>query len=234
MKNIKTITNTKKKIMKINRYDSPFPAIYIDDFMPSEALVHAASASFENYKDEDWVKYEGNNGQVQYCSKIPRLSSQACLTILDYIAVNFDPNIAFDNITKNAFPDMSHYGGGMMLTPNQNKEGGYLGMHIDASTHGINKDWKREYSVVLGLSREYDETFDLLIHDGKSAHARIPYAFNRLWAFKCSEKSWHGISQITKGLSRKALGIMYWSKTNALDDKTLNVKAKFNNNLSFS
>tara|TARA_R110001592_G_scaffold175969_1_gene415360 strand:- start:172 stop:834 length:663 start_codon:yes stop_codon:yes gene_type:complete len=219
--------------MKITHYDSPYPAIYIDNFMPSEALVRAAAISFENYEDKDWVKYEGSNGQVQYCSKIPRLSSPECLIILDYIAANFDPNEVFNNITKNAFPDITHYGGGMMLTPNENKEGGYLGMHVDASAHGVNKNWKREYSVVLGLSEEYDETFDLLIHNGEDSHERIPYAFNRLWAFKCSEKSWHGISQITKGYSRKALGIMYWSKIDTLDTDITNVKAKFNNNLSF-
>ena len=41
----------------------------------------------------------------------------------------------------------------MMVTPNENGEGGYLGMHVDATHHGIHKDWKREYSVIIGYQK---------------------------------------------------------------------------------
>jgi len=115
-----------------------------------------------------------------------------------------------------------------MLTPNKNGEGGYLGMHVDASHHGIHNDWKREYSAILCLSEEYDSSFDLKIHNGKE-HGTIPYKFNQLNVFKCSENSWHGLPEITKGMDRKTLGVMYWSK----DKKGNQIKAKFNNNLEF-
>ena len=63
---------------------------------------------------------------------------------------------------------------------------------------------------------------------------RLPYKFNRLNIFKCTENSWHGFPEITKGLDRKTLGVMYWSKLSEEDKTKEFVKAKFNNNLDFS
>ena len=216
--------------MKIIQYaNSPFPAISIDNFIPNESILRAAAVSFDNYPENDWVKYQAKNGQVQYCSKVPRKSSVESLMILDFIAKNFNPSDYFLENNK-VFPDVTHYGGGMMLTPNKNKEGGFLGYHVDALIHGVNKNWKREYSAVLCLSEEYDKSFDLILHDGIDKKIRIPYKFNRLNVFKCSEYSWHGIEKITPGMNRKALGVMYWSQLNDEEIKTLKkdqIKAKF-------
>ena len=214
--------------MKINRIQNPYPAVYIENFFPNESLLRAAAESYDTVSD--WVKYGGgDSNQIQWCNKLGRENIPSpALLVMDYIVSNFDPNKVF-GLTKNAFPDLSYYGGGMMVTPNSNNEGGYLGMHVDATHHGIQKDWKREYSVLIGLSEEYDETFDLLIHNGEDTHARVPYKFNSLWAFKTSENSWHGIKKITEGLDRKSLGIMYWSKS----EEGNQIKAKFNNELRF-
>ena len=217
--------------MKITKINKPFPAISIDDFIPSLALVRAAEESF-NFVD-DWVKYDGDDAdQVQYCSKLGRENVPApALMVLDYIATHFDPNKIF-GLTDNAFPDTSHFGGGMMIAPNVNGEGGWTGMHVDADVHGVNTDWKREYSAILCVSEKYDSSFDLLIHDGKK-YARIPYKFNRLNVFKCSENSWHGFPQITEGFDRKTIGVMYWSVMTAEDKKVARVKAKFKHDLEF-
>lgn len=219
--------------MNIKKIDVPFPALSIDNFIPNESLVRAAAASFDLVTDDEWVKYEGQNGQVQYCSKIPRKSTPAALIVLDYIATHFNPSEYFSNFSKNIFPDVTHYGGGMMLTPNIQGEGGFLGMHVDADAHGVYNDWKREYSVILCISEEYDESFDLLLHDGNSTHSRLQYKFNRLNVFKCSENSWHGLPEITLGMERKTLGVMYWSKMSNEEASMPRTKAKFNNNLMF-
>ena len=213
--------------MKINRINVPYPAIYIEDFFPNESLLRAAAESYDEV--DDWVKYGGeDSGQVQWGNKLGRENIPTpALIVMDYMVTHFNPNEVLWN--ANAFPDLSYYGGGMMITPNRNGEGGYLGMHVDATTHGIHKDWYREYSVILGLSEEYDSSFDLLIHDGKKSHARVPYKFNSLWAFKASENSWHGVDPITDGLDRKTLGVMYWSK----GKEGKEIKAKFNNKLEW-
>ena len=213
--------------MKVNRINVPYPAIYIEDLFPNESLLRAAAESYDEV--DDWVKYGGeDSGQVQWCNKLGRENIPTpALIVMDYMVTHFNPNEVLWN--ANAFPDLSYYGGGMMITPNRNGEGGYLGMHVDATTHGIHKDWYREYSVILGLSEEYDSSFDLLIHDGKKSHARVPYKFNSLWAFKASENSWHGVDPITDGLDRKTLGVMYWSK----GKEGKEIKAKFNNKLEW-
>ena len=206
------------------------PHVSIDNFIPSGGLVRAAAESFNQV--DDWVKYDEGDNQIQYCSKLGRgMLPTAAKLCLNYIATNFDPNKAFNNLTINAFPDTGHYGGGMMLTPNSNNEGGYLGMHIDAEVHGLNPNWKREYSAILCLSEEYNSSFDVRLHDGTN-HTRIPYKFNTLNVFKCSKDSWHGFPEITKGMDRKTLGVMFWSLINEEDKKTA-IKAKFNNNLKF-
>ena len=106
--------------MKITKIEAPFPAVSIDDFIPSPALVRSAAESFSNLESDDWVKYESNSGQVQYCSKVPRKSTPESLFVMDYIATHFDPSKYFEEETEDVFPDLSHYGGGMMLTPNTN------------------------------------------------------------------------------------------------------------------
>lgn len=203
----------------------------IENFIPSAALARAAAESFN--EDMDWVKYGAGDNQIQYCSKLGREKlPTAARLCLNYIATNFDPNIAFDGLTTNAFPDLGHYGGGMMLTPNSNGEGGFLGMHIDAEVHGLHQDWKREYSAILCLSEVHDPSFDVRLHDGEN-HTRIPYRFNTLNVFKCSDYSWHGFPEITKGMDRKTVGMMFWSKMTEEDKKKEKVKARFNNNLKF-
>ena len=213
--------------MKVTKIEKPYPAMTIENFHPSEAMVRAAAESFDEV--EDWVKYGGDDaGQIQYCSKLGRDNVPApALLLLDYIATHCNPDSLMGFDTK-CFPDMSHYGGGMMVTPNKNGEGGYLGMHVDASHHGLHRDWKREFSAILCLSEEYDSSFDLKIHNGDE-HGTIPYKFNQLNIFKCSENSWHGLPEITKGMDRKTLGVMFWSK----DKEGEQIKAKFNNDLEF-
>ena len=209
------------------RGNKPYPWICIDNFLP-ESIVRAAARSYDVMDDDDWVKYgKEGDGQVQYCNHLGRDNiPSAALMVLDYISINFNPDTEFGFDTE-SFPDTEYYGGGMMLTPNRNNEGGHLGFHVDATTHGRHDNWKREYSAILCLSEEYDSSFDLEIRDDEGNSEMIPYKFNQLNVFKCSESSWHGLPEITKGLDRKTLGVMYWSKIPDKDIDNVRVKAKF-------
>jgi hypothetical protein len=218
--------------MKITKHNFSIPCVSIDDFIPSTSLLRASSEGFNDVSFDDWVTYnKEDHNQIQYCTKLTTKIPHATQLILDHITTNLNPDAIFDLNTK-SFPDISHYGGGLMITPNSKNEGGYLGMHVDAAIHGKHDNWKREYSAVLCVSEEYDSSFDLLLHDGQD-HIRLPYKFNRLNIFKCGENSWHGFPEISKGLDRKALGVMYWSKLSEQDKAKTFVKAQFNNNLLF-
>lgn len=220
-----------KNITKLNE---PFPAVAIDNFIPAPSLLRAAAESFNFVRREDWVRYGSESGQTQLASKDRMYIPPSSLVVLDYIATYFDPNETFDGLTSNAFPDTSYYAAGMMVTPNAKGEGGFLGMHLDADIHGGNLCWKREYSAVLCTSEEYDPSFDLLLHDGKNKHARVPYKFNRLNAFKCSENSWHGVPEIiTEGLDRKILAVFYWSYVGDMDREKVRHRSKYRYDLKF-
>ncbi len=218
----------------ITKINEPYPAVAIDNFIPSPSLLRAAAESFKTVKPEDLVVYSKESGQTQLSSRDRMYIPSPALIVLDHIATYFDPNRVFGNLTKNAFPDTSYYAAGMMVTPNAKGEGGYLGMHVDADIHGGNLCWKREYSAVLCVSEKYDSSFDLLLHDGINKHAKVPYKFNRLNSFKCSENSWHGVPKIiTEGLDRLILGVLYWSYVGKQDREKVRHKSKFRYDLKF-
>ena len=218
----------------ITRICEPYPAVAIDNFFPSPSLLRAAAESFKDVNPENWVRYGAKSGQIQLASRDRAYIPPPALTVLDYIATYFDPNEIF-GLTEKAFPDTSYYASGMMLTPNAKGEGGFLAMHLDTDIHGATMCWKREYSAVLCISEEYDSSFDLLLHDGIDKHARVPYKFNRLNSFKCSENSWHGVPEvITKGLDRLILGVFYWSYVGEQDSQKVRHRSKFRYDLEFN
>ncbi len=122
----------------ITRINEPYPAVAIDNFIPSPALLRAAAESFKAAKQEHWVSYGKESGQTKLISRDRIYIPSPALIVLDHIATYFDPNKVFGNLTKDAFPDTSYYAAGMMLTPNAKGEGGYVGMHVDADIHGGN------------------------------------------------------------------------------------------------
>jgi len=219
----------------ITKINGPYPAVAIDNFIPSPSLLRAAAESFKAVKPEGWVSYSKESGQTQLGSKDRIYIPPPALMVLEYIATYFDPNKVFGNLTNDAFPDTSYYAAGMLLTPNAKGEGGHIGMHLDADIHGGNLCWKREYSAVLCLSEKYDSSFDLLLHDGIDKHARVPYQFNRLNAFKCTENSWHGVPKIiTEGLDRLILGVLYWSYIGNQERQKVRHRSKFRYDLEFN
>ncbi len=102
--------------MEITKIWQPYPAVYIEDFFPNTSLLRAAAESYNEV--DDWVKYGGeDSGQVQWCNKLGReYITTPALVVMDYMVTNFNPNEIF-GLTDNAFPDLSYYGGGMMVTP---------------------------------------------------------------------------------------------------------------------
>tara|TARA_Y100000590_G_scaffold446915_1_gene581342 strand:- start:540 stop:1205 length:666 start_codon:yes stop_codon:yes gene_type:complete len=219
-----------KNIKKINE---PFPAVSIDDFIPSLSLLREAAESFKNVKPENWISYGKQSDQVKRVSKNRESIPAPALSVLDYIATHFDPNKVF-GLTENVFPDKSYYAGGMMVNPNMKNEGGHLAMHIDADIHGGNLSWKRVCSAILCVSEKYDSSFDLLLHDGKDKYGKLPYKFNRLNVIKCTENSWHGIPKvITGGFDRLILGVNYWSDIGKQDKEKVRHRSSYRYDLKF-
>jgi hypothetical protein len=228
---------------KVIKLDKPYPAVAIDDFV-SPSLLRAAANSYPDPTWDGWYTYDGNtsdNMALKDTTRDRESITAPALAVLDYIATHFNPADYFEDfgIDIDVFPDFGYYGAGMQILP----ENGFLGMHVDTDIHGGNKVWTREYSAVLCASEEHDSSFDLLLHDGNKNHGRVPYKFNRLMVFKCSNatfkykheyESWHGIpNPITSGMTRKTLPVFYWSK-NKESVKGRRARAFFKNDLEFS
>ena len=222
MKNKKN--NLVKDSLIINE---PFPHLAIDNFV-SSSLLRAASMSFPSVDWPHWHRYGAPNSVKVGTRDRMRITTPSQM-VLDYIATHFDPSAYFDNNTD-VFPDLDYYAGGMHMLPSN----GFLGMHIDTDIHGGNLNWKREYSVVLCASEHYDSSFDLLLHNGKN-HTRVPYKFNRLMAFKCSDDSWHGVPDpITEGMSRKTLAVFFWSRDKNRTCEGKRTRSLFRHDLVFN
>ena len=74
-----------------------FDAWYVDDFISCESMLRAAASSFDTLPDDWWISYNSGGGQVGKCAPPDRTKYPAeCLMIMDFMAMNFDPN----NITK--------------------------------------------------------------------------------------------------------------------------------------
>ena len=228
---------------KVIKLDKPYPAVAIDDFV-SPALLRASANSYPDPTWDGWYTYDGNtsdNMALKDTTRDRESITVPALAVLDYIATHFNPADYFEDfgIDIDVFPDFGYYGAGMHILP----ENGFLGMHVDTDIHGGNKVWTREYSAVLCASEEHDSSFDLLLHDGNKNHGRVPYKFNRLMVFKCSNatfkykheyESWHGIpNPITSGMTRKTLPVFYWSK-NKESVKGRRARAFFKNDSEFS
>jgi len=227
---------------KVIKLDKPYPAVAIDDFV-SPALLRAAANSYPDPTWDGWYTYDGNtsdNMALKDTTRDRESITAPALAVLDYIATHFNPADYFEDfgIDIDVFPDFGYYGAGMHILP----ENGFLGMHVDTDIHGGNKVWTREYSAVLCASEEHDSSFDLLLHDGNKNHGRVPYKFNRLMVFKCSNatfkykheyESWHRIpNPITSGMTRKTLPVFYWS-INEANIKGRRTRAYFRNDLVF-
>ena len=63
----------------ITRINEPYPAVAIDNFIPSSALLRAAAESCRTLKQEHWVSYSKESGQTKLISRDPRIYSSSCI-----------------------------------------------------------------------------------------------------------------------------------------------------------
>jgi len=70
----------------ITKINEPYPAVAIDNFIPSPSLLRAAAESFKTVKSEGWVSYSKESGQTQLSSRDRMYIPSPALIVLDHIA----------------------------------------------------------------------------------------------------------------------------------------------------
>ncbi|RAP31773.1 proline hydroxylase [Candidatus Marinamargulisbacteria bacterium SCGC AG-414-C22] len=198
---------------------TPFPHIYIDNFMDSAILEEALNA-FPKEKEFEFYKYENPLEKKLAFDQISKLPDPIADIL---IAMNTAPFLQFLEVLtgiEGLIPDPYYRGGGI----HQIVKGGKLDVHIDFNKHTklkldrrlnvllyLNKDWKEEYGGHFELWKGYQKNGN---HSLESCEQRILPLFNRLAIFSTSEKSYHGHPErltCPDGWTRKSIATYFYS-----------------------
>ncbi|SOE20913.1 Proline 4-hydroxylase (includes Rps23 Pro-64 3,4-dihydroxylase Tpa1), contains SM-20 domain [Spirosomataceae bacterium TFI 002] len=193
---------------------SPYPHIWIDNFMDPAALDKVLE-EFPTPETKIWKEYENffeGKLEAQGEEKLSDFTSQLLYQF------NSAPFLVFlEKLTgiENLLPDPYFFGGGL----HQMKRGGKLGVHADFNKHGklplhrrlnaivyLNKDWKKEYNG----------DFEIWDRDMKECHNKIQPLFNRLVVFDVTDFNYHGVPEplmCPEGMTRKSIALFYFTVT---------------------
>jgi Rps23 Pro-64 3,4-dihydroxylase Tpa1-like proline 4-hydroxylase len=192
--------------------NKPFPHIYFDNFLPTEA-VEAALKDFPEPKQLKWNEFDNPNERKLAFDAVEKLPD-AVRDILYFL--NSRPMIQFLEILTGidgVIPDPYFVGGGL----HQIKPGGKLGVHADFNWHQklkldrrinvlvyMNKDWKEEYGG----------HFELWNREMTQADQKILPLFNRCAIFSTTDFSFHGHPtplSCPPDRTRKSIATYYYS-----------------------
>jgi Rps23 Pro-64 3,4-dihydroxylase Tpa1-like proline 4-hydroxylase len=197
-----------------NQYKSasPYPNIFIDNFMDPEPLEKVL-AEFPNPDQKIWKEYENyfeGKLEAQGEAKVGEYTSNLLYQF------NSAPFLQFlETLTgiKGLIPDPYFLGGGL----HQMKPGGKLGVHADFSKHG-NINIERRINAILYLNKdwkpEYNGDLELWDKDMTKCEAKIAPLFNRLAIFNVTDFNLHGVPEELKcpeGMTRRSIALYYFT-----------------------
>jgi hypothetical protein len=184
--------------------DTPFGHAVIDGFWDPERLLRAA-AEFPEPSSPAWVTYtEGHERGKQEGSDPQHWGPETAklLTEMQAMAPLWQRVLGSTELTG----DTS--GGGMHMTG----DGGRLAMHRDFSYHP-HTGLERRLNLLLFLNPVWERDWGGLLYLGESREVEVAPLLNRMVAFECSGKSWHGHPEPVAGEHlRKSLACYFYSQ----------------------
>jgi hypothetical protein len=190
----------------------PFPHIYFDDFLPTQA-AEAALRDFPAPRQVKWSEFDNPQEKKLAFDVVERLPA-GVRDVLHFM--NSRPMLEFLEILtgiKGVIPDPYYIGGGV----HQIKPGGKLAVHADFNHHSrlnlerrinvliyLNKDWKEEYGG----------HFELWNKEMTAAEQKLLPLFNRCAIFSTTSTSYHGHPNplsCPPDRTRKSLATYYYS-----------------------
>jgi Rps23 Pro-64 3,4-dihydroxylase Tpa1-like proline 4-hydroxylase len=203
--------------------NSPFPHIYLDDFLPAE-VAEAALLEFPEPKEADWFAHTDVNQRKKLAFDAVEKLPESIRDVLYFL--NSRPMLQFlENLTgiRGVLPDPYFVGGGL----HQMLPGGLLEVHADFSYHkGLRLD--RRINVLIYLNKDWEEAygghFELWDQEVKRAERRILPVFNRCAIFSTTSVSFHGHPHplaCPPGRNRKSIATYYYSNGRPEEDPAL-------------
>ena len=200
----------------------PFPHIYFDDFLPTQA-AEAALRDFPEPRQVKWSEFDNPQEKKLAFDVVERLPS-GVRDVLHFM--NSRPMLEFLEILtgiKGVIPDPYYIGGGL----HQIKPGGKLAVHAGFNHHSrlnlerrinvliyLNKDWKEEYGG----------NFELWDRNVTRAEKKILPIFNRCAIFSTTSISFHGHPvplACPPDRNRKSIATYYYSNGRPEEDPEL-------------
>ncbi len=195
------------------RQNSPFPFIFLDDFLPADVLEGVLN-DFPEPKRVDWSHHDDGFSKRKLAFSAPELLAPSIRDTLYFL--NSRPVLEFlERLTgiDGLIPDPYFVGGGL----HQTETGGKLGIHIDFNRHNKLK-LDRRINLLLFLNKEWLECYggalELWSHDMKACGVKIAPIFNRCVIFNTTESSHHGHPDpltCPQDRTRKSLALYYYS-----------------------
>jgi len=189
---------------------TPHPHLVIDGFLEPE-LALKAYEFFPRMEEMDQLKdFRQNKAQDPNVSKFDPIFSQI---IFEHLQSERMLRI-LSGITgiPNLHSDPQLYASGLA----QGKNGSFLNVHIDNSSHPV-EPWYRRLNLLVYLNKEWTDEkgghLELWTKDMSESTAILPI-FNRMVIFATDKQSWHGYRQVNTpdGDTRKSINIYYFTQ----------------------
>lgn len=194
--------------------DSPFPHMFIDNFLEEEAATKAME-EFPGVTDAGWIHYVHVNEKKHGLNKMDRLPPFIRQVITELNTPEFCAFLSELTGIPNLLPDDMLEGGGL----HQSGRGGFLNIHADFTVHPHKRNWQRRVNLLVYLNKdwkpEYRGELELWERDMSKCSASILPVFNRAAIFNTDEDSFHGLPdpiQCPEGMTRKSIALYYFTE----------------------
>lgn len=188
----------------------PYSHLIIDDFLDLE-LATKAFRFFPKMAEMDTLKdFRQYKAQDPNLNKFHPIFQEIIFQHLH--SQRFLASLVQITGMKDLIPDNQLYAAGLA----QGGNGSFLNVHIDNSSHPVQK-WYRRLNLLIYLNKNWSEEKGghlELWQPNMSEPVKILPIFNRMVIFATDKQSWHGYSQVnTKdGDTRKSINIYYFTE----------------------
>lgn len=195
---------------------NPFPYLIIDGFCDESKLRKLRDEVPELDKKSRDYAFANNKFEKSNYKEIGPLFKE----LYDDLASDrMNSFLSFISCRK-IFVDPKNHGGGL----HQGKKNSYLDMHLDFNYHPLQKNWYREFNLLLYLNKDWKPEYggQLKIEDlrtGETTALEVP--FNRMIIQKCAPYTLHGydMTSFPEGNYRTSVATYAYSIHNNLLEK---------------
>ena len=210
------------------RRSIPFPSIYIDQFLTSDAIQRVQN-EFPEVSDKLWTHYIHYNERKHGLTKFDHFPHSVQELVTEMSQPNFINWLEQLTGIPNIFADPNLEGSGL----HQTLKGGFLNIHADFTVHPLQSNWQRRVNVLVYLNENWDAAWggDLELWDEnmKECQLKIAPLLNRVAIFSTGQKTYHGYPDpisCPENESRKSIAMYFYTKDDSFKKVSTDYKSR--------